>query len=143
MLYHSSFLGVLHFNVVFLLCRSSLIFDTFFSVLVYNPDLFFLYQFMNFEQRYTNVPFIHYNIENENGECVKETTTRQKRRTTAKGDQCVFNTKNLIIKNLKRLEISFNDLTFPIVNRQFIFSNMHDAPSYIVKVNHLIRYSMH
>ena len=57
-LYCSSFLCVLHFGVVSLLCRSSLIFDTFPSVLVFNPDLFFLYRFMNFEQRYTTIAFI-------------------------------------------------------------------------------------
>ena len=49
---------VLYFGVVFLLCRSSLIFDTFPSVLVCNPDLFFLYRFINFEQRYTTVALI-------------------------------------------------------------------------------------
>ena len=59
LLYYSSFLCMLHFNVVFLLCRSSLIFDTFPSVLVCNPDLFFLCRFMNFEQRYTTVAFIY------------------------------------------------------------------------------------
>ena len=58
LLYYSSFLCVLHFNVVFLLCRSSLILDAFPSVLVCNPDLVFLYRFMNFEQRYTTVAFI-------------------------------------------------------------------------------------
>ena len=59
-LYYSSFLCELHFNVVFLLCRSSLIFDAFPSVLVCNPDLFcfFFNRFMNFEQRYTTVAFI-------------------------------------------------------------------------------------
>ena len=59
LLYHSSFLCVLHFKVVFLLWRSSpFIFDAFPSVLVCNPDLFFLNRFMNFEQRYTTVAFI-------------------------------------------------------------------------------------
>ena len=48
LLHYSSFLRVLHFNVMSLLCRSSLIFDTFPSVLVCNPNLFFLYRFMNF-----------------------------------------------------------------------------------------------
>ena len=51
---------VLHFNVVFLLCCSSLLFDALPSVLVWNPDLFFfLNRFMNFEQRYTTVAFIY------------------------------------------------------------------------------------
>ena len=59
MLYSSSFLCVLHFSVVFLLCRGSpLIFDVFPSVLVCNPDLFFLNRFMNFEQQYTTVALI-------------------------------------------------------------------------------------
>ena len=48
-LYHSSFLCVLHFNVVFLLCRSSpLIFDVCPLVFSCNPDLFFsqsIYEF--------------------------------------------------------------------------------------------------
>ena len=49
----------INFNVVFLLCRmSSLIFDVFPSVLVCNPDLFFLNRFMNVKQRYTTVAFI-------------------------------------------------------------------------------------
>ena len=46
--HYSSFLCVLHFGVVFLLCRSSLIFDTLPSVFVCNPDLFFslsIYEF--------------------------------------------------------------------------------------------------
>ena len=43
LLYYSSFLCVLHFNVMFLLCRSSpVIFDAFPSVLFCNLDLFFL-----------------------------------------------------------------------------------------------------
>ena len=58
LLYYRSFLCVLHFNVVFLLCRSSLIIDAFPSDLVGNSDLFFLYRVMNFEQRYTTVAFI-------------------------------------------------------------------------------------
>ena len=64
MLYYSSFLCVLHFNVVFLLCRSSpLIFDAFTSDLGCNPDLFFfLNPFTNFEQRYITVAFICYYI---------------------------------------------------------------------------------
>ena len=42
LLYFSSFRCVLHFNVVFLLCRSSpLIFDEFPSVLVCNPICFY------------------------------------------------------------------------------------------------------
>ena len=49
LLYYSSFLCVLHFNVVFLLYLSSTnIFDVFPSVLVCNPDLFFsqsIYEF--------------------------------------------------------------------------------------------------
>ena len=58
---------MLHFNVVFLLCRSSLIFDAFSTDFVYisdfvcNSDLFFLYIFMNSEQRYTTVAFIYAN----------------------------------------------------------------------------------
>ena len=40
---------MLHFNVVFLLCRCSLfIFDAFLSVLVCNPDLFFSLSFYEF-----------------------------------------------------------------------------------------------
>ena len=59
LLYYSSFLCVLHFNVVFLFCRSSLILYVFPSVLVCYPDLiFFLNRCMNFEQRYTTVAFI-------------------------------------------------------------------------------------
>ena len=46
--------------LMFLLCRSSpLIFDVFLSVLVCNPDLFFLNRLMNFEQRYTTIAFIY------------------------------------------------------------------------------------
>ena len=41
LLYYSSCLCVLNFNIVFLLCRSSIEFDEFRSVLVCNPDLFF------------------------------------------------------------------------------------------------------
>ena len=61
LLYFSSFLCVLYFNVVFLLCRSSLIFDAFPSVLVCDSDFFFffLYRFMNSEQRYTTVAFLY------------------------------------------------------------------------------------
>ena len=53
-LYYSSFLCVLHFNVVFLLCRSfPFIFDAF-------PGfVFFLNRFMNFEQRYATVALIY------------------------------------------------------------------------------------
>ena len=40
-----------------LLCRSSLLCDTFPSVLVCNSDLFFSYRFMYFEQRYITVAF--------------------------------------------------------------------------------------
>ena len=48
MLYYSSFMCVLHFSVVFLLCRSSpLIFDVFPSDLVCNPDLFFFFIMYN------------------------------------------------------------------------------------------------
>ena len=59
-LYYSSSLCVLHFNVVFLLCRSSLILDKFPSVLVCISDLFFLYRFINFEQWYSTVTFIYH-----------------------------------------------------------------------------------
>ena len=49
LLYYSSFLCVLHFNIVFLLCRCSpLLFDAFHSVLVCNPDFIFsqsIYEF--------------------------------------------------------------------------------------------------
>ena len=52
LLYHSSFLCVLHFDVVFLLCCSSpLIFDAFPSVLVCNPDLFFINRFRALSQK--------------------------------------------------------------------------------------------
>ena len=51
---------VLYFSVVFLLCRSSpVIFDIFPSVIVCDQDFFFLNRFMNLEQRYTTVAFIH------------------------------------------------------------------------------------
>ena len=53
---------MLHFADVTFLCRSSLIFDMFPSVLVCNPDRFFLYRFMNFEQRYTTVVFIYVQV---------------------------------------------------------------------------------
>ena len=44
---------------VFLLFRFLLIIiDVFPSVLVFNPDLFTLYQFMTFEQRYSTVALI-------------------------------------------------------------------------------------
>ena len=59
LLHYSSFMCVLHFGVVSLLCRCSLILDTFPSVLVCNPHLFFLYRFKNFEQRYTTVAFMY------------------------------------------------------------------------------------
>ena len=51
---------VLHFNVVFLLCRSyPLILDVFPSVLPCNPDLaFFSQSIYEFEQRCTTVAFI-------------------------------------------------------------------------------------
>ena len=55
----------LHFNVVFLSCRSyPLIFDAFPSVLVYNPD-FFSQSIYDFEQRYTTVAFIYITITEE------------------------------------------------------------------------------
>ena len=61
LLYYSPCLCVLHFNVVFLLYRTSpLIFDAFPSVLVCNPNLFFfvINRLMNFEQRYTTIAFM-------------------------------------------------------------------------------------
>ena len=48
LLHYSSFQCVLRFGVVSLLCRSSLIFDTFSSVLVCNPDLFFFLSIYEF-----------------------------------------------------------------------------------------------
>ena len=56
LLYYSSFLCALHFNVVFLLWRISLTFDAFPPVLVFNPDLFFfsqsIYEFRTEEYYY-------------------------------------------------------------------------------------------
>ena len=43
---------------ILILCRHSLIFNAFPSVLVFDPDLLFFYRFMSFEHRYTTVAFI-------------------------------------------------------------------------------------
>ena len=44
---HCYIIGCFCVCYISVLCRSSLIFDTFPSVLVCNPDLFFLYRFMD------------------------------------------------------------------------------------------------
>ena len=54
LLHYSSFLCVLRFGVVSLLCRSSLTFDTFPSVLVCNP-YFFVFVFLSIYEFWTAV----------------------------------------------------------------------------------------
>ena len=101
LLNYSSFLCVLHFNVVFLLSRSSLIFDVFPSVLVCYPDLFFSRSIYEFR------PAVYYcclYLEAKTNMCLSCYRSLYHGSSYAKLDVCAFCGKNDGINKLGKVQ---------------------------------------